>query len=149
MSRYGFRSAALILAAFAVTAGGCEKKFTFSPVEGTVTKNGRPLRDIEVVFPADPDSGTVGPRATGTTDEAGQYRLRGDVIRGESPPANGAVLSTHRVLLLDLEYAKKQLARSKAGEDAPRVPPRYESIAETPLRAKVGPELLVFNIEIP
>jgi hypothetical protein len=149
MIRYGFRSAAPALATFAVMPGGSQQKFTFSPVEGTVTMNGRPLRDIEVVFLSDPDAGTVGPRATGTTDESGHYRLRGDVIRGERPPENGAVLGTHRVLVLDHEYAKKQLARSKAGEDAPRVPSRYESISETPLRAKVGPEPLVFNIEIP
>jgi hypothetical protein len=149
MSRYRFRSAVLVIAALAVTAGSCEKKFTFSPVEGTVPKNSRPMRDIEVVFLADPDSGTVGPQATRTTDEAGDYRLRGDFIRGESPPANGAVLGTHRVLLLDLEYAKKQLTRLRAGEDAPRVPPRYESISESPLRAKVGPESLIFNIEFP
>jgi hypothetical protein len=76
MPCYGIRLMVLFLGAVACMAGGCGPKLTFYPVEGTVTKDGRPLRGIEVVFLADPNAGTVGPRATGMTDEAGHYRLR-------------------------------------------------------------------------
>jgi hypothetical protein len=170
MSRYRFGLGVLLPAALGalVAAGGCRRaEFTFHPVEGTVTKGGRPLANIEVVFLADPGSGTVGPRATGTTDAAGRYRLRTD--QGD----DGAVAGTHRVIVLDLGAAKRQLIRTfrgplrkeaanalpedakrladepKPAKDASRVPPGYDMINRTPLRATVGPEDGVFDIAIP
>lgn len=164
MTRRGLGLMALLHSVLVVAVGGCERKFTFVPVEGTVTKNGRPLRNVNVVFLADPDTDTLGPRATGTTDEAGRYRLRAD--KGE----DGAVPGAHRVLVLDLDVARQQFLRSMRGKDAPpatpeaakrlegelkkqaaspRVPPKYGSIPETPLRARVGAEPLVFDITIP
>jgi hypothetical protein len=159
MSRYGFDLTVLVLGAVAVTVSGCGPKFTFIPVEGTVTKGGRPLRDIEVVFLADPDEGTLGPRATGRTDEAGHYRLRTD--SGD----DGAVAGKHRVVILDLEASKKQVVRSFRGRPSPemakrlqeqqkttaealRVPPHYASISDTPLRAEVRPEAQVIDLEV-
>jgi hypothetical protein len=74
MTRYGFLLTVLFLGVLAVLASGCGRaEFMFFPVEGTVTKGGRPLHNVEVVFLADPDSGTVGPRASGITDETGHY----------------------------------------------------------------------------
>jgi hypothetical protein len=136
-------------------------------VEGIVTKDGIPLSGIEVVFLADSDAGTVGPRAAGRTDETGHYRLRTD--EGE----DGAVVGKHRVVIRDREAAEKQLGRSirvkqrkeaaglspeiakrlqeelKHSAAAPRVPPGYGRINKTPLRAEVGHEPLTFNIRIP
>jgi hypothetical protein len=165
MSRYGLGLMVLVLGVLAVTAGGCGRtEFTFHPVEGTVTKGGRPLGNIEVVFLADPDAGTVGPRAAGRTDAAGHYRLRTD--NGD----DGAVAGKHLVLILDVEIRTGRMGRSPQPKDAarlppelakhlkeppkttadePRVPPRYASITETPLRAEVGREPLVFDIVIP
>jgi hypothetical protein len=157
------------LLALAAAAEGCQrgKPWDLVPVEGTVTKNGRPLANIEVVFLADADAGTRGPRTSGTTDEAGRYRLRTD--GGDT----GAVVGKHRVILRDFEATRKQLVRSfrdkqrrepvrpspemakrleeelKNSADAPRVPPRYERIDETPLRADVGHDPVTFNIRIP
>jgi hypothetical protein len=157
------------LLALAAAAGGCQRGPTWNlaPVEGTVTKGGRPLRGIEVVFLADSDAGTLGPRATGRTDEAGHYRLRTD--SGE----DGVAAGKHRVVLFDLEAANKQLGRSfrekqrkeaarlspemakrleeelKKSADALRLPPSYGRINKTPLRAEVGHEPLMFNIIIP
>src|SRR5262249_31135397 len=153
MIRYSFRLIVLFFGALAVITSGCGRaEFTFFPVEGTVTKGGRPLRNVEVVFLADADAGTVGPRASGTTDEAGHYRLRTD--HGDE----GAVAGKHLVLIFDLEAAEKQTLRSLRGPqrkeavqlspemtkrleerlkmmgDAPRVPPRYGRFNETPLR---------------
>ena len=102
MTCFGFRLAMLFFGALAVTAAGCGRaEFTFYPVEGTVTKGGRPLHNVKVVFLADPDVGTVGPRASGRTDESGHYRLRTD--KGNE----GAVAGRHRVLVLDNEVAEK------------------------------------------
>src|SRR5581483_8268674 len=118
MTRYG-SCLLLLLSALAVTASGCGPKFTYVPVEGTVTKNGRPLANVEVVFLADPDAATEGPRATGRTDEAGHYRLRTD--HGD----DGAVAGTHRVLVLDLEAVRNTFLQNMAGktssEDARRL----------------------------
>src|SRR5689334_2297251 len=63
--------------------GGCQRgaKWNLAPVEGTVTKEGRPLAGAMVVFLADSEASTTGPRASGWTDAAGHYRLRTD--RGE------------------------------------------------------------------
>src|SRR5262245_1189813 len=106
MTCFGFRLAMLFFGAFAVTAAGCGRaEFTFYPVEGTVTKGGRPLHNVEVVFLADPDAGTVGPRASGITDETGHYRLRSE--RGD----DGAVAGKHLILIRDLKAAEKQLLR--------------------------------------
>src|SRR5262245_35042525 len=68
------------LLALAALAGGCHRgsAWSLAPVEGTVTKGGRPLQGVEVVFLADSDADTMGPRAAGRTDEAGHYRLRTD-----------------------------------------------------------------------
>jgi hypothetical protein len=162
MSRYGSGLTVLSLAALA--AGGCQRaEFAFYPVEGTVTRGGRPLPNIQVVFLADPDAGTVGPRAIGKTDAAGRYRLRTD--QGD----DGAVAGTHRVVVLDLD-ARAQHSRPVRGaqrnevargapEDAqrlgdepkatPRVPPGYRSVSQTPLRAKVGPGPQTLDFEIP
>ena len=156
------------LLALAAAAEGCQRGQTWNlvPVEGTVTKNGCPLANIEVVFLTDAAAGTHGPRASGTTDEAGRYRLRTD--GGDE----GAVVGKHRVILRDLVAARKQLVRSfrdkqwregarpspemakrleeelKNSADAPRVPPRYERIDETPLRAEVQPGPQVIDLEV-
>jgi hypothetical protein len=151
-------------------AGGCQRRpaWKLASVEGTVTKGGRPLRGIEVVFVTDLDAGTQGPRASGTTDEAGHYHLRTD--NGN----DGAVVGKHRVLVIDLEAVQKRLfARASRGPqrkdtarlspeiakrleeqqkqavDTPRVPLSYEHFNETPLRAEVGHEPLTFDIIIP
>ena len=112
--------------------------------------NGISLSGIEVVFLADSEAGTVGPRATGRTDETSHYRLRTD--DGE----DGAVVGKHRVVIRDREAAEKQLGRSfrskqrkeaagmspemakrlqgelKHSADAPWVPPDYGRINKTP-----------------
>ena len=156
------------LLALTAVAGGCQRGPTWNlvPVEGTVTKNGRPLRGIEVIFLADPDAGTLGPRTTGITDEAGHYRLRTD--NGD----DGAVVGKYRVLLLDLEAVSKQRSRRfhgpqrkeaarlppeiakrmeeqmKMAADVPRVPPSYGHFNETPLRVHVQPGPQVIDLEV-
>ena len=138
-------------------AGGCERSSPSVPVEGVVTRNGKPLSDVEIVFLADPGSKTVGPRATGRTDESGRYRLQ---LEGGG---SGAVPGTHRVLVFDLKIRKPALGRGKGTSDTPpelakrsevdvkrnsRVPTNYSDINTTPLRATVGADPLVFDIEL-
>src|SRR5262249_47224924 len=168
MTRYGFPLTVLFLGVLAVLASGCGRAgFTFFPIEGTVTKGGRPLRNVEGVFLADPDAGTVGPRVRGRTDGAGHYRLRTDHDN------DGAVAGRHLVLILDreideklasllfrrqppeararpsLENAKRLQDELKSASAASRVPPRYRRINETPLRVEVrpGPQVIDFAVK--
>jgi hypothetical protein len=148
--------------------GGCQRGPTWNlaPVEGTVTKDGQPLHHIEVVFLADLDSGTQGPRSSGATDEAGHYRLRTD--NGDE----GTVVGKHRVLILDLqaakglmgrtyrwsqqkkvaplppEHAKRLQNRLKPAAEASRVSPNYGRFDETPLRFEVQPGPQVIDLEV-
>lgn len=149
------------LLALIAVGGGCQRgsMWNLVAVEGTVTKGGRPLHNIEVIFFAESDAGTRGPRASGTTDEAGHYRLRTD--NGD----DGAVVGKHRIVLRDLNAAKGQLERPLRGPRPPetakrlgqqkppaaavRVPPSYQHFTKTPLRAEVGSQPLTFDILIP
>ncbi len=151
----------------ATVAEGCQRGpgWNLAPVEGTVTKGGHPLANIEVVFLA--DAGTQGPRARGITDEVGHYRLRTD--NGD----DGTVVGKYRVVLSDPETFMKQLLYDSDGNrrqeaeqllpkekakrlknqwklaaKASRVPPRYRSINETPLRVEVQPGPQVIDLEI-
>jgi hypothetical protein len=136
-------------------------------VEGTVSKGGRPFQGVEVVFLADSDAGTMGPRSAGRTDETGRYRLRTD--DGE----DGVVVGKHRVLILAPEVASKssierivsgserkgtgwlspEMAkrlenhRKKMG-DAPQVPPSYKHFDDTPRRVEVQPGSPVIDLEV-
>jgi hypothetical protein len=156
------------LLALAAASEGCQRKSAWNlvPVEGTVTKNGRSLAGMQVVFMADVDAGTQGPKTSGVTDESGHYRLRTD--NGD----DGAVVGKHRVLIHDLHVVMKQRKgsrigplpkkgkqplpkpleflkdQSKSAPDAPWVPPRYGRFDQTPLRVEVhpGPQTLDFDI---
>jgi hypothetical protein len=168
MTRYGFPLTVLLLGVLTVLSSGCGRgELAFFPVEGTITKGGHPLSNIEVVFLADPDAGTVGPRASGRTDEFGHYRLRTD--QGN----DGAVAGGHLVLILDNEIAEKQadfLFRRQLPEErrrpsmdnakrlqeelksasaVSRVPPKYGHINETSLRVEVrpGPQVIDFDVK--
>lgn len=134
----------------AVAAGGCSRSITFAPVEGVVTKDGRPVAKVEVIFFADGD--TVGPRASGWTDDAGHYQLRADLGQ------EGAPVGRHRVCLLDRSTPPQPFGEEKKGTEdekkppspkALRFPPEYSDLVQTPLRdveVKPGPNTFDINL---
>jgi hypothetical protein len=160
MRRYGRVPLSCTLLTLITAAGGCQRGPTWNlaPVEGTVLKDGRPLRDIEVVFL--PDAGTQGPRSSGLTDESGHYRLRTD--HGE----DGAIVGSYRVCLHDTnrapfslsrlpkgaanaEHMQKKLAHlRKTASTSPRMPSCYGKPNETPLRAEIRPGQQVIDLEV-
>src|SRR5262245_24956705 len=131
----------LILAAI---AGGCQRGPTWNlaPVEGTVTKSGHPLANVQVDFLADPDAGTQGPRASGITDESGHYTLRTDA--GDRGAAVGHYRVCLRVPLPEegltprANQPQDGVAKPPASEAA-QLSPAYSSFAKTPLQVEVHP----------
>jgi hypothetical protein len=136
-------------------APGCSRGPQFADVEGTITLNGRPLPDMEVVFLPDPEVGTLGPPSSGYTDEKGHYQLVTN--KGQ----RGAVVGTHRVCLRDLTTlptpplldaeGNRERAGPQGAKPAPkvsRVPASYSSSHQTPLRSievKPGGQILDFE----
>ena len=135
-------------------AGGCQRGLTWdlAPVEGTVTKDGRPQVGIEVVFL--PDADIHGPQSSSITDEAGRYSLRVD------GGGDGAIVCTHRVCLYDTRRAalrfidrlSKEKRKEFNQEAAPvplRVPASYGRPNETPLRVEVhsGPQVIDLEVK--
>ncbi|VTR94712.1 Uncharacterized protein OS=Planctomyces maris DSM 8797 GN=PM8797T_26895 PE=4 SV=1 [Gemmata massiliana] len=149
------RGTVLVAVLFVVTAvGGCSgTEAPLAPVEGTVTRGGRPVAHAQVIFMADGDS--KGPRAMGITDESGHFRLTLDDGK------DGAPVGHHRVCVVDTTaaaerfgMAAKRLAPDKAlltkpvGKSTP-IPATYGRPEETPLRADVragGSQTIDFQI---
>jgi hypothetical protein len=157
------------LTALAVlAAAGCGRGPEWAEVEGVVTLDGKPLPNVEVVFLPDPELGSAGPRAAALTDAEGRYHLRGDAGQ------EGAVVGWHRVLIVDNAARPKAPGRpavkpGDADDNAPaggvalpkqrprpsqqkmmgRVPARYTSATETPLKrveVKPGPQRHDFDV---
>ncbi|HEY1187423.1 MAG TPA: hypothetical protein VGE74_07175 [Gemmata sp.] len=145
-----------VLGAALLLATGCGgPTVAFAPVEGTVTRHGRPVARAQVIFYAEAENG--GPRAIGITDDAGRFRLAADDGR------TGAPVGRHRVCVIDTSVMTERLAglakRSGpaaakappspvAGKGVP-LPPEYGRPGETPLRAEVRPGAQTIDFQIP
>jgi hypothetical protein len=167
LHRIAGRSRARLLGAWIVALAGLGLAGCGPPraeVEGVVTRDGKPLENVEVVFLPDPDLGSKGPRAAALTDKDGHYHLRSD--KGQE----GAVVGKYRVLLVDNATRRRFGApgvrppvgdggAAARGVKAPppqpekkesRVPVRYGSARWTPLRGievKPGPNRHDFKVE--
>lgn len=147
-----FLAAATILATVTALLG-CQREpaFSFAPVEGTVTRGGKPLADVIVVFWNDADSG-LAPLSSGATDAQGHYRLHTD------QGVEGAVVGRHRVCILDratlpnlMSTPKREGNRRPTEMPAPAsllVPPGYSRKDETPIHVEVRPGEQVIDLEV-
>ena len=148
-----FPHAVLLLVSLTVTAG-CQRKpqSQFVPIEGTLTRGGKPLADVIVVFWGDPDGESPLPPSSGVTDAAGHFRLHTD--QGDE----GAAVGRHRVCLLDRSALPNRM-HAPTGEPARRptelsypsqssIPSGYSRREETPLRVEVRPEEPIMNLEV-
>jgi len=135
----------LVLSAVFALAG-CSGRPKLAEVKGTVTLKGKPLPKVMVEFIPD---GATGPRATGTTDEKGQYTL---VCDDKSP---GAMVGANCVVLRDLTvWPDKPLGRkletlSSKDVKPPRFPDEYSDLSRTPLKKEVKSEPNSFDIDVP
>jgi len=136
---------AAVAAAVALAGPGCGGGGKVK-VSGVVTLDGGPVEGATVTFvPVDKGSGQM---ASGTTDKEGVFRL------STSKPDDGAFPGEYKVTVVYAEGAEapaasgmKQafegLEKAKKQKQKPpryRVPPRYGSPADTPLRQKVPPD---------
>jgi hypothetical protein len=154
----------VLSAVLAAASCGCQREptFEYAPVSGKVTKNGAPLAGIRVMFYADHEAGTRGPRALGRTNAAGEYQLTTDA------GVSGAVVGTHRVCLLppsrgiqrfvesrsekDAAQFEKVLGKLPKGEGAGQegpVPAEFSDMAKTPLHAAVHSGSQTIDFEVP
>jgi hypothetical protein len=144
----------ILLASLAIASAGCGPKP--APVEGTVTKDGKPLAGVIVEFHADPDFGIRGPRSTSEpTNEAGHFRMRTDAGH------DGVAVGHWRVCLLDTKAIGAAFGgfQIRKGDENPlpkglkaaapsRLPPKYGSLKDTPLRIEVQSGSQVIDLEV-
>lgn len=135
-----------VLAACLLALSGCSRGPRMAYVEGTVTKDGQPLDQIQIEFWPEND----GPRSVAVTDAAGKY-----VLKSDDGKRDGAVVGTHRVVLRDAGIWGGVIGREAEGVDLskgkkPRVGPQYADAAKTPLKKDVvAGDKNVINIELP
>jgi hypothetical protein len=137
------------LALLAVVAmAGCSSRAKLAEVTGKVTLKGAPLPRVMVEFIPD---GPTGPRASGTTDENGQYTLTCDDQR------KGAMVGPNRVVLHDLDVMGDKFLGRKMEQigtkDGPtlkpsRIPEHFADVARTPLKKEVKPEPNTIDLDL-
>lgn len=128
-----------------LACAGCGPRV--APVTGTLKINGNPAADIEVYFVPDGEMGTKGARAAAVTDAAGHFEM--DL----GPTGKGALVGHHRVVLID-RLALPPVPDDRVDKEGSlpriprpsRVPEKYNSALNTPLRAEV--EAATKNIEL-
>ncbi len=122
---------------------GCGQVRPPASVEGTLCLSGEPLDNCLITFLPEPNAGEPQPHAASVTNERGYYRLHLVDQR------EGASVGLHRVTVQDLsvstgvrrqdhgtvDLASDQSVRIPVRHS--RVPARYGSPAETPLRKDV------------
>ncbi len=135
------------LVAGAVALAGCSGGGpSMVEVEGTVTKDGKPLDKIQVEFWPEVD----GPRSMAVTDAEGKF-----VLKADDGKRVGAVVGTHKVVLRDIGiWGDKLLGRAAEGVDLakgkkPRVGKQYGDSTRTPLSKDVASgQKNVIDIEV-
>jgi hypothetical protein len=137
----------------AILAAGCSGR-EFAEVEGTVTLDGKPLGEVQVVFVPDATQGNKGNNASAFTDAQGHYRLR-----AERDGKDGTVLGPHRVYFVDLTAVPNltgeppppgQPARPSGPGLPLRFPRVYTDLLETPFKdveIKSGKQTVDFKLK--
>jgi hypothetical protein len=127
---------------------GCSSRPKLAEVKGTVRLKGKPLAKVMVEFIPDRPNG---PRATGTTNDDGEFTL----ICDDQRP--GAMVGPNRVVLHDLDvYGDKFLGRKLELVGTPggptlkpsRIPDKYGSVAQTPLKKEVTAEPQTIDLDL-
>lgn len=137
-------------AAVAALLAGCGKAPPppIVPVEGVVRLDGKPLPNAQVRFIPQIDHGPEFV-ATGVTDKDGKFQL---TCNGKP----GACACEHMVLIAEAELpdrllsekAQGELAKYKAGLVNRPIPPKFGTLAETPLRVTPSGDKPTYDLEL-
>lgn len=118
---------------------GCSQSPEFGQVTGTVFLDGEPLDMVRVVFMPDPIEGSRGAHSECVTGTDGSYEL---LYSLDGSPR--AIAGWHRVVVEDIaaEEFRDEFR-------AIRVPHRFRTAGETPLKYEVKPESQSIDLDIP
>jgi hypothetical protein len=153
---------AIIVVAALVSLASCGPvdKLGFTPVEGRVTLDGKPLEIGELRFVPDADKGNAGPMSTGPLGNEGRFRLRGPGTR------IGAIPGPHRVylvspdpyaasepmILIDGTFTRPDGAAELVKPARGLIPTRFLALATAGLTADVvpgKPNTIDFDLQSP
>jgi hypothetical protein len=134
----------------ALSAAGCgAKRPIFTPAEGTVTLDGRPLPYARVEFVPLLKGFGAEFNSVGITDEHGHFTLS---CGGQA----GAAVAKHRVVVQEgplppqargqSEEAQNAFAEHMAKMKNRPIPPRYGSVVSTPLELEVTAGQSTYNL---
>lgn len=118
----GWLVAGAIVCASVIGCGKPGGGFKVVPVSGTVTKDGKGLQGINVVFSPSAQKGTeAGPGSGGVTDAAGKFTLS----TMEKNPRKGAVPGKHFVRLSVAQQRAPDDDSVVPAKDAIQIPQKY------------------------
>lgn len=128
------RRIVLLTLVLAICGCGSADQLEVAPVTGTVTKAGKPLKDIRVSLAvADPQQ--KAPMQIGISDAEGKFEIQ------TSAGQKGAVPGRYKVVLTDggeaqtMDYSNMGKKGPQAGVDT--IPKSYQSAASTPITVTV------------
>jgi hypothetical protein len=117
---------------------GCgERRAGTAIVRGTVTLNGKAVPNGTVNFIPE-----MGPSATGEIQPDGSYTLT------TYKPGDGAVLGTHKVVIVAMADNAGMLPEARSPTPPPIVPVKYTSPATTDLTAQVEDKENTINFDL-
>lgn len=118
------RAAAVLGLILIFGASGCSQSDTIK-VTGTVTFDGKPAEEAEVMF-----TPTTGRMASGVTDSNGRFEL------STNSPKDGAMPGDHKVTIVQY-YPPGKPPPMTPGPLPSRFPTKYGDLSQTPFSAKV------------
>ena len=124
----------------AIGVTGCGQsgpKIEFGKVQGAVLINGKPQRNVQVLFGPDPEKGNGLPALAGAvSDDQGNYTLKYSYL---NKTGEGAPVGWNRVSLLDMSAGNGKVSA---------IPPSYGATATSPLIVEVKAGDNTINLDV-
>jgi len=147
------RKACLLGLAAALLLAGCARPPSFTPVEGTVLLNDKPLPNARVEFVPDLSRYGAEYNASGITDENGRFTLSG-TYKGEpgGPVGKCRVVVTEAPAPADTRgmdgASQERFAKYVQGLKNRPIPETYGAVGSTPLTVDVKPDQKDYAINL-
>jgi hypothetical protein len=120
------RRLSVLLIVWAALLGGCNQGGpTVVPVSGVLTRNGKPVPNLEVYFMP-----TQGRNSVGWADENGRFKL------GYTPDQDGALVGTHTVFVV-FNPPQTTSERLQAPAEMRPILEKYGTMDVSPLRVEI------------